>query len=100
MLNQIRYRAEVAGRRGFTHSYESVADVQDFLARARPPATTPAEAFMLVDPSLTRENAEALAGGDAEALAGGGTVPPSPVELHFCDRTATGSAKKSEFGSS
>lgn len=95
LLNQqIRYRAEVTGRRGFAHSYESVEDVQHFLARARPPATSPSEALMRVDPSLTLEK--------AEALAGGGTVPPSPVELHNgCDRAATGSsAKKAEFETS
>lgn len=71
-LNQIRYRAEVAGRQAYAHNYESVSDVRDYLAGARPPATRPAEALMTVDPSLTRE--------EANTLADGATVPPSPVE--------------------
>lgn len=72
-MHQIRYRAEVAGRQAYYgYNYESVSDVHDYLARARPPPTRPAEALMAVDPSLTRE--------EAETLADGGTVPPSPVE--------------------
>ena len=83
--DQIRYRAEVAGRQGFAHGYESLAEVREFLAAARPPVTTPAEALMKVDPSLTPEK--------AEAMAGGGTVPPSPVELHCGRAIGSGSAK-------
>lgn len=71
-MKQIRLRAEVAGRQSYAHNYESVRDVHDWLARARPPTTSQAEALMMVDPSLTV--------GKAEALAGSGTVPPSPVE--------------------
>lgn len=51
-----------------------MTDVRDFVAKARPPATSPAEALRKVDPSLTLEK--------AEALVGGGTVPSSPVEPH------------------
>ncbi|CAM9553422.1 unnamed protein product [Ectocarpus sp. 8 AP-2014] len=73
-LNNIRHRAEIAGRQGYVYNYESVTDVRDFVAKARPPATSPAEALRTVDPSLTLEK--------AEALVGGGTVPSSPVEQH------------------
>eukprot|EP00903_Cladosiphon_okamuranus_P008131 g7831.t1 len=62
-LSKIRYRAEVAGRQAYAHNYESVSDVRDYLARARPLATRPAGVFMTVDPSLTREEAETLAEG-------------------------------------
>ncbi|CAM9688192.1 unnamed protein product [Ectocarpus sp. 13 AM-2016] len=73
-LDNIRHRAEIAGRQGYVYNYESVTDVRDFVAKARPPATSPAEALRTVDPSLTLEK--------AEALVGGGTVPSSPVEQH------------------
>ncbi|CAN0398368.1 unnamed protein product [Ectocarpus sp. 12 AP-2014] len=73
-LNNIRHRAEIAGRQGYVHHYESVTDVRDFVAKARPPATSLAEALRTVDPSLSLEK--------AEALVGGGTIPSSPVEQH------------------
>lgn len=73
-LEQIRHRAEIAGRQGYVYNYESVTDVRDFVAKARPPATSPAEALSTVDPSLTLEKAEALVGCS--------TVPSSPVEQH------------------
>ncbi|CAM9743420.1 unnamed protein product [Ectocarpus fasciculatus] len=71
-LNNIRHRAEIAGRQGYIYNYESVTEARDFVAKARPPATSPAEALRTVDPSLTLEK--------AEALVGGGTVPSSPVQ--------------------
>lgn len=74
-IKQIRYRAEVAGRQGYAHNYESVADVREFIDKVRPRATTQAEALVAVDPSLSLEEAEAIAQES-------GTVPSSPVEPH------------------
>ncbi|CAM9159399.1 unnamed protein product, partial [Scytosiphon promiscuus] len=59
-LNKIRYRAETAGRRGQVHRYESLTDTRDFLARARPKATSQVDALRTVDPSLSVDEAEAV----------------------------------------
>lgn len=74
-LKQVRYRAEVAGRQGYAHNYESVSGAHDFLDKVRPRATSQAEALVTVDPSLSPEEAECLADES-------GTTPSSPIEPH------------------
>lgn len=74
-IKQVRYRAEVAGRQGYAHNYESVAGAHEFLDKVRPRATSQAEALVAVDPSLSLQEAEALADES-------GTVPSSPIEPH------------------
>lgn len=65
----------MAGRQGYAHNYESVADAHEFLDKVRPRATNQAEALVAVDPSLSFEGAEALV--DAS-----GTAPSSPIYSH------------------
>lgn len=65
----------MAGRQGYAHNYESVADAHEFLNKVRPRATSQAEALVTVDPSLPFEGAEALVDES-------GTVPSSPIDPH------------------
>lgn len=70
---QIRYRAEVAGRQGCAHNYETLSSAREFIASIKPRPTSQAEALMRVDPSLTAVEAAAQAQGDF-------TAPSLPTE--------------------